>query len=382
MNAIRLAAGIVIVTLASTTFNSAMGEDVQHLTPPSTPDFRECALGADAFDRPYFSSGPSPSFYFQTEALFFQQVPRFGAQPIVVNNTNDTTLMSTSNLNSTFNPGLQATLGRQLQNGQTVELEYLGLFGGSSSAVALKPGPAAFLTFPNNLAGNAFVDMNRVDAVYFSSFNSFAINLLSSNVFSDSPSGPGGCCGSDSCCEVAYGSGAAATSQSLFGFAGFRYINFNDELNISTQRVVGGVVENGSYNTTTSNNLYGAQLGGRYRRTSGPFGWDTTGFAGLFANDASQTQSATDFPNFPLRPPVTSNRAGAAFVGGGSVSALYSLNSVWNLRAGYTLLWVEGLALAPNQLDFDFASAQGGSQLRSNGGVFLHGATAGLEARW
>lgn len=157
MNAIRLAAGIVIVTLASTTFNLAMGEDVTYLPPPSTPDFRECALVADAFDRPYFSSGPSPSFYLQTEALFFQQVPRFGAQPIVVNNTNDTTLMSTSNLNPTFNPGLQATLGRQLQNGQTVELEYLGLFGGSSSAVALKPGPAAFLTFPNNLAGNALL---------------------------------------------------------------------------------------------------------------------------------------------------------------------------------------------------------------------------------
>lgn len=382
MNAIRLAAGIVIASLVSTTFHSAMGDDVVPLTPASMPDFREFALVADAFDRPYFSSGPAPSFYFQTEALLFQQVPRFGAQPIVVNNTNNTTLMSTSNLNSTFNPGLQAMLGRRLQNGQAVELEYLGLFGGSSSAVAVKPGPAAFLTFPNNLAGNAFVDMNHVEAVYFSSFNSFAINLFSSADSSDSPRGPGGCCGSDSCCDVAYGRGAAATSQSLSGFAGFRYINFNDELNISTQRVVGGVVENGSYRTTTSNDLYGAQLGGRYRRTAGRFGWDSTGFAGLFGSDVSQTQSATDFPNFPLRPPVTSNRAGVAFVGGGSVAAIYALNSVWNLRAGYTLLWVEGLALAPNQLDFNFASAQGGSHLRSNGGVFLHGATTGLEARW
>jgi hypothetical protein len=115
MNAIRLAAGIVIVALASTTFNSAMGEDVEQLTPPSMPDFRECALNTDVFDRPYFASGPCPSSYFQTEALFFQQVPRFGSQPIVVNNTNDTTLMSTSNLNSTFNPGLKATLGSRLQ---------------------------------------------------------------------------------------------------------------------------------------------------------------------------------------------------------------------------------------------------------------------------
>jgi len=375
MNAIRLAAGIVIVTLASTTFNSAMGENVEQLTPPSMPDFRECAL--DAYDRPYFSSAPCPSFYFQTQALFFQQVPRFGRQPIVVNNTNNTTLMSTSNLDSTFNPGLQATLGSRLQNGQTVEFEYLGLFG-STSAVAVKPDPAAFLTFPNNLAGNAFIDMNRVQADYSSSFNSFAFNLLSCTGFCNSAYGSGAA----GCCDAAYGSAAAAQCQSLSGFAGFRYINFNDRINISTQRVVGGVVENGTYNTSTNNNLYGAQLGGRFRRTSGPFGWDSTGFAGLFGNDASQTQSATDFPNFPLRPPVSSSKPGVAFVGGGNVSALYSLNSVWNLRAGYSLLWVEGLALAPNQLDFNFASAQGGSQLRYNGGMLLHGATAGLEARW
>jgi len=165
-------------------------------------------------------------------------------------------------------------------------------------------------------------------------------------------------------------------------FAGVRYLNIAERLNISAQRIVGGGVEEGTYNTSTNNNLYGGQLGARLRRTSGRFGWDATGFAGIFGNDAQQTQAVTDFPNFPLRPSVSSSKAGVSFVGGTNVSALYSLTNVWNLRAGYTVLWVEGLALAPNQLDFDLAAAQGGSQIHNGGGMFLHGANVGLEARW
>ena len=71
-----------------------------------------------------------------------------------------------------------------------------------------------------------------------------------------------------------------------------------------------------------------------------------------------------------------------AFIGDTNLSALYRLNDVWNLRAGYNLIWIEGLALAPDQLDFDFTSANGGRQLHRGGGLFLHGMNVGIEARW
>jgi hypothetical protein len=45
-------------------------------------------------------------------------------------------------------------------------------------------------------------------------------------------------------------------------------------------------------------------------------------------------------------------------------------------------MWIEGLALAPDQLDFDFAIDPSGNQLRNGGGMFLHGVNVGLEARW
>lgn len=219
-----------------------------------------------------------------------------------------------------------------------MEFDYFGLFGGSTSAVAVKPDPTSFLIFPNNLTGNVFVDMDSTRVNYSSAFNSFAVNLLC-------------CCG---CCEESCdkgskggkGGGGVARCRSVTWFAGLRYLNIAERLNISAQRIVGGGVEEGTYNTSTNNNLYGAQLGARLRRTSGRFGWDATGFAGIFGNDAQQTQAVTDFPNFPLRPTVSSSKAGVSFVGGTNVSALYSLTNVWNLRAGYTVLWVEGLALA------------------------------------
>ena len=118
------------------------------------------------------------------------------------------------------------------------------------------------------------------------------------------------------------------------------------------------------------------------RRSRGRFGWEATGKAGIFGNDAQQTQSVTDFPNFPLRPTVSSSGGGVAFVGEINLSALYRLTDVWNLRAGYNAMWIEGLALAPDQLDFNFAASPSGNQLHNGGGMFLHGVNVGLEARW
>ena len=71
-----------------------------------------------------------------------------------------------------------------------------------------------------------------------------------------------------------------------------------------------------------------------------------------------------------------------SFVGGANLSGLYSLSNVWNLRAGYNVMWIEGVALAPDQLDFDFAAAPSGNQLDDGGGMFLHGLNVGVEARW
>lgn len=310
---------------------------------------------------------PCPCFYGSVEALFFFREPRFTRQPIVVDPNTGVTYLSTSSLNFNGSPGISATFGMRLCGGRALEFNYFSLFQGSAFASVISADPDTFLIFPDNFFGNVFVDMDLVQANYSSQLNSFALNLPC-------------CCG---CCECVDECGCAELHcQSTEWFVGFRYLNLGERLNIAAQRVVGGQIEEGSYNIRTANNLYGAQLGGRFRRTSGRYGYEATATGGLFGNDAQQTQTVTDFPNFPLRPTVSARSGGLAWVGGANLSALYLLSSVWNVRAGYNLLWIEGLALAPDQLDFNFAGFPSGNQLNHSGGLLLHGLNVGLEARW
>ena len=325
---------------------------------------------------------PCPSVYGQVEALFLKREPRFIRQPIIVDPNSSTTFLSTSDLDFDFDPGLRATVGMRLCGGRALEFSYFALFEENASAVAVSPDPGAFLIFPDNLAGNVFVDIDRAEVDYSSRLHSFEVNLPCCCGCCDD------CCHECGCGEVHDGCGCneygcgEVRCRSLEWFAGFRYLNVGEELNISAQRIVAGGVEEGTYDIRTANRLYGGQLGARLRRTRGRFGWEATGKAGIFGNDAREEQAVTDFPNFPLRPTVSDSSGGVAFVGEANLSALYRLTDAWNLRAGYTVLWIDGLALAPDQLDFDFAASPSGNQLHNDGAMFLHGVNVGLEARW
>lgn len=314
-------------------------------------------------------NAPCPSLYGQVGAIFWNRQPRYENRPIAVDPNTGTTFLSTSDLNSNFEPGLMAAVGMRLRGNRMLEFSSFNIFEANTTAVAVAPNPAAFLIFPNNLAGNVFVDMDRTQVNYSYLLQSYAVNLACCC----------GCCCDTCCSDQGFGN---SRCQSVTWFGGFRYLNLNEQLNISAQRTVAGALEEGAYNVRTANHLYGGQLGASFRRSQGRFGWDATGFGGIFSNQARQTQSVTDFPNFPLRPPVSTSAAGLAFVGGINLSGLYALTDVWNLRAGYNVLWIEGLALAPDQLDFNFAAAAGGNQLNNSGGMFLHGFNVGLEARW
>ena len=327
---------------------------------------------------------PCSCFYGQVDALFLTRESRFRDQPIIVDPNTGTTFLSTSDLDSDFDPGVRVTAGMRLCDNWGLEFSYFGLFDSDASASVVSPGPGSFLTFPDNLAGNVFVDIDRVRADYSSRLHSFEVNLPCCT----------GCC--TDCCTVSCGDavgecgcGMACSSGCGFGncqscswFAGFRYLNLREELNLGVQRDIGGGIEDGSYNVRTRNRLYGVQVGGRVRRTRGRIGWEGVGKTGIFGNDSEQQQSVTDFPNFPLRPTTSNSSGGVAFVNEASLTALYRLTHIWTARVGYTALWIEGLALAPDQLDFDFANAQGGNQLNNGRGLLLHGVTVGLEARW
>jgi hypothetical protein len=161
---------------------------------------------------------------------------------------------------------------------------------------------------------------------------------------------------------------------------GFRYLSLDEDLGLLGNNV--GVAD-AIYNIDTDNNLYGAQTGGRFRSFRGCWGWELLGKAGIFGNDSSQSQDIVDelgVNDFVVR--NTSDDSGtAAFVGEFGFSGLARLTCNSGLRCGYNLLWIEGVALAPDQLDFS-NTAQSGLALDNGGGTFIHGFNFGLEYGW
>lgn len=59
----------------------------------------------------------------------------------------------------------------------------------------------------------------------------------------------------------------------------------------------------------------------------------------------------------------------------------YRMTETWGLRLGYNMLWLSGVAMAPNQFDFS-AAPGGGNNLNGGSSIYLAGANLGLEARW
>ena len=161
---------------------------------------------------------------------------------------------------------------------------------------------------------------------------------------------------------------------------GFRYLRLTEEFRLTATDDIFLVPTTSRYNVDVTNNLYGGQLGLRLRHMIGNFSYDLIGKAGVYANSAEQTQFVGTDGGATIRSSSTSGTE-VAFVGDINMTGRYHLSSAVALQAGYMALWMQGLALATDQLDFsDVAGA--GEVLDQDGGVFIHGAHAGLLIVW
>ncbi|MGA2061134.1 MAG: BBP7 family outer membrane beta-barrel protein [Thermoguttaceae bacterium] len=156
--------------------------------------------------------------------------------------------------------------------------------------------------------------------------------------------------------------------------AGFRWLELREDLD-------GGNVYEGVtppilysfWDTNTNNNLYGFQIGADgliFDR--GCFSIDGLVKAGIFGNHAEQSTIAAGLG------PFTASTNHTAFLGEVGLQCKYQATCHLTLRAGYEAIWLQGVALAPGQID-ETNIVSGDVGINSNSGVFYHGATAGLE---
>jgi opacity protein-like surface antigen len=130
------------------------------------------------------------------------------------------------------------------------------------------------------------------------------------------------------------------------------------------------------WNTNTKNNLYGFQIGADANIWEwGCFSIDGLVKAGVFCNHAEQTSTIIDTQ---ITSSGSSSTNHTAFLGEIGLQCKYQVTCNLTLRAGYEALWIQGVALAPGQIqESNFATEQFG--INTNSGVFYHGATAGFE---
>jgi hypothetical protein len=128
----------------------------------------------------------------------------------------------------------------------------------------------------------------------------------------------------------------------------------------------------------TDNDLFGGQFGARWRQDRQNYYWEVTGKFGVFGNQANESQLVTygyghsGFTAFPRQYDFTTS-----IVYDLNLAFGWRLSQVWSLRTGYNFLFIDRLALAPNQY-----SLVGRRDVLTSGNVLLNGFEIGLEAMW
>jgi opacity protein-like surface antigen len=163
--------------------------------------------------------------------------------------------------------------------------------------------------------------------------------------------------------------------------AGFRWLQLNDNL-LGWLSPTAGLPP--FWNTSTVNNLYGAQIGVEGKILEyGRFSLDGLIKIGLFDDNAVQSTGVS------LEKVVYPSKASgnhAAFVSESGLRLKYQVTGGLALKAGYELLWFDGVALAPGQIQETIAtehllppSTVQALGVNSGSNVLFQGFTAGFE---
>lgn len=172
------------------------------------------------------------------------------------------------------------------------------------------------------------------------------------------------------------------TEQGIAWLAGFRYVELDDNLLINSPPIpLGAVTEQ---RIVTNNRMYGFQVGadGRLWNNGGALSIDGVVKAAVFYNSLDH-RSVINQPSQPataISGPLHVRDNFTSFLGEAFISAVYHVTPNASIRVGYGAMWVDGVALASDQIEVtNFTTLSG---IDAKGGCFYHGAMGQLELAW
>ena len=306
--------------------------------------------------------------YFVFDALFLQRSNSAGNRPLAVGSDASpnpgATLLETQDLRFPVAPGLRLLYGRRIDDHFGWEAGYVGVYGMWADAgvqgVNLEAVPGAIAD-----AVPGWLTADSVVATYAS-----ALNIAEANIFHSrccTGCGPDGCGPFCRCTDL---------------LCGVFWAGLEEESSLNVTCCEGDPPS--PYRVQSSSNLIGAQIGLRRRRDWNRWALEGTAKAGLAGTVLSQSSgpiTSTLAPGQNFRDPTSASAGSMGLLSMLNMTSVYRMTEHWGLRAGYNLIWLEGVALAPDQWDFT-DTADSGRSLVGNGGLVLHGANLGVERRW
>jgi hypothetical protein len=162
--------------------------------------------------------------------------------------------------------------------------------------------------------------------------------------------------------------------------AGFRAGELDEAYNATGLGVSPGPTGPISLETRTFNHLYGFHIGGdwEFYNAGGPLRISALCKAGIYGNTASQNSHRIADTDAVLE----ASRNQATFMGEAGALATYDVSKHLSFRASFTAVWLEGLALAPEQISVNSFGAGGGAGIDTSGGLFYYGGGLGTELRF
>lgn len=137
-----------------------------------------------------------------------------------------------------------------------------------------------------------------------------------------------------------------------------------------------------NYDVVTHNNLLGLQVGADMMFRQCRWAWGVRSKLGAFLNFSDQKSDiiSPDLTrSYTTGNPLSAAKHEASLIGEVGFTATYKFRPNLMGRAGYDFMWVTGLALAPEQLQFQPVPV---NAINTNGSIFYHGVSLGLEWMW
>lgn len=312
--------------------------------------------------------------------------------------------MTTESAGFGYEPGLRVTVGKYLgrdpaNRDRTLEFSFWGLNAWTSQHAIEAVNPSntlSLLRTPLNRGIGAFNYATRHEYTYESDLNSFEVNAkISRRLGRDrmvlTPDGRW---------ERQCDPGKTPTF-----LAGFRTILIDEDFSFSGQRpainnlfdpfantLVNLPAAEGRYDISSQNRLFGIQLGAEMINQHCNWSWGVRGKLGGYANFVEQhsninIQDTADFDpadgtddlQSVVRPDVFASDVQLTFGAELGLMGTYQISPNVALRCAYDFIYFQGLALGPQQLDFNFAPTP---NVRSGSHMFLNGGSVGLEVVW